>query len=417
MLPPYIPSFDKFVPGETQVLYSGPYWDHREIEAATKALSSGKWLTAGEYVARFQNEFSRKFGVKYSHMVNSGSSANLVMIAALKKELRWQDGDEIIVSPVGFPTTISAVVQNGLKPVFADIELDTLNFDLLHVWAKVNRRTRAVFISPVLGNPPDIDSLRQLSKKFEVKLIGDNCDSLGSKWNGEYLNAFYYAWSSSFYPAHHITTGEGGMVSTNDVGLMKTARSISWWGRDCYCVGQANALSCGTCGTRFSKWLESVDAVMDHKYVFTNIGYNLKPLDLQGAIGLVQLQKFYDIECKRRYNFERIAEFIRATPGVRLAKVHLQADTCWFGVPIICDTVVLKDSFIQHLETHKIQTRPYFAGNILRHPAYVHLDDASKYPNANSVLDKVFFIGCPPQYTEEILNYIGEVIKKWQTQS
>jgi len=413
MLPPYIPNYEKFEPGKTQILYSGPYWDHREIDAATKALTAGKWLTAGEHVARFQNEFSRLFGVQYSHMVNSGSSANLVMIAALKKHLGWQDGDEIIVSPVGFPTTISAIVQNGLKPVFVDIEMSTLNFDMLHVWSKISSRTKAIFVSPVLGNPPDIDALRQISKKYDIKLIGDNCDSLGSRWNGEYLNAFYYAWSSSFYPAHHITTGEGGMVSTNNVELMKTVRSISWWGRDCYCVGQANALTCGTCGKRFDKWLEGVDAVIDHKYVFTNMGYNLKPMDLQGAIGLVQLQKFYDIETRRGYNFTQLAQCINSTEGIRTAEVFLQASPCWFGVPIVCDTVEIRNSLIQRLESSKIQTRPYFAGNILLHPAYKYLDDASKYPNANNVLDKVLFIGCPPHYTEEVLDYIKQVIKAW----
>lgn len=409
-MPPYASySSQNFVPGITQVLYSGPYWNHREMEMAMQALLEGKWVTAGEYVVRFQNMFSKMFNVKHSHMVNSGSSANLVMIAALKKHLGWQDGDEIIVSPVGFPTTIAPIAQNGLKPVFVDIEIDTLNFDVQEVAKAITPRTKAIFVSPVLGNPPNMDELKSMG----VLIIGDNCDSLGSKWSGQYLNEHYYAWSSSFYPAHHITTGEGGMVSSNDPELIKTARSISWWGRDCYCVGMANLLSCGTCGKRFSNWLADIDAVVDHKYVFTNMGYNLKPLDLQGAIGLAQLEKFNEIDYKRRSNFLKIASFFEAVPNVRVAKRLLQADPCWFGVPIICESAENKKNLVEYLEANKIQTRSYFAGNILMHPGYKHLGNALNYPNACQVLDKVFFLGCPPQYSPEILDYIGEVVSKW----
>jgi len=230
--PRYAHNRKPFIPGTTQVLYSGPYWDHREIEMAMEALLSGAWLTSGEYVVRFQNLFSKYFGVRYAHMVNSGSSANLVMIAALKKQHGWKDGDEVIISPVGFPTTIAPLVQNGLLPRFVDIEMDTLNFDVDKVKSAVRDETVGIFISPVLGNPPDMDSL---SSYFNM-LIGDNCDSLGSKWDGKNLTDFYQAWSTSFYPAHHITTGEGGMVCSNDAELIKTAKSISWWGRDFHFV-------------------------------------------------------------------------------------------------------------------------------------------------------------------------------------
>ena len=235
-IPRYAHNRKEFIDGTTQVLYSGPYWDHREIEMAMTALLSGAWLTSGEYVVRFQNLFAKHFGVKYAHMVNSGSSANLVMIAALKKQNGWKDGDEIIVSPVGFPTSIAPLVQNGLKPRFVDIEMETLNFDVDDVKRSVRDETVGILVSPVLGNPPDMDSL---SSCFNM-LIGDNCDSLGSKWNGKSITEFYQAWSTSFYPAHHITTGEGGMVCSNDEEFIKTAKNISWWGRDCYCVGQAN---------------------------------------------------------------------------------------------------------------------------------------------------------------------------------
>jgi len=408
ILPPYIPQ------GGKQVLYSGPYWDQDEIEAATKVLTSGSWITSGEYVVRFQNLFSKHFGVKHSLMVNSGSSANLVMIAALKKVYRWNDGDEVIVSPVGFPTTIAPLVQNGLRPVFADIETNTLNFDLREVESRVCSKTVAIFVSPVLGNPPDMDEIKSIAAFNGLTVIGDNCDSLGSKWSGQYLTSRYEAWSSSFYPAHHICTGEGGMVSSNDQSVVDIARSIAWWGRDCYCVGKANLLPCGSCKTRFSKWLEDVDAVVDHKYVFTNLGYNLKPLDLQGAIGIEQMKKIEEIERRRRWSFEQIKNLLEPFDMLRVATVLPQADPCWFGVPIICRTQAVKESLVAHFESNGIQTRSYFAGNILLHPAYRHLDSFLRYPNANLALTHVFFLGASPHYDESTIDRISEVLKIWQ---
>ena len=409
-LPPYSYASKEFVPGLTQVLYSGPFWDNREIEMALQAFLTGKWLTAGEYVARFQNVFAKRFGVKYAHMVNSGSSANLVMVTALKKYYGWQDGDEVIVSPVGFPTTIAPLVQNNLKPVFVDIEMDTLNFDLTQVKTAIGSRTRAIFVSPVLGNPPDMDALSEMG----IPLIGDNCDSLGSKWHNAYLNERYVAWSTSFYPAHHITTGEGGMVCANDSELMKIVKSLSWWGKACYCVGAANLLSCGTCGNRFSKWIEGLDTVIDHKYLFTNIGYNLKPLDLQGAIGLAQMEKIDVIESRRRKNYEEVSRlFVRE--GIHTVSKHDAADPCWFGVPIICDTKEIKDHLISYLEKNRIQTRQYFAGNILHHPAFKGLGAAVQFPNANKVLDLVFFVGCPPHYNGEVISYFADILDKWRS--
>ena len=255
----------EFNPDKDTVFYSGPYWDNKEVEAALEAFLTGRWLVSGEHVAKFQVHFGRRFGTKFNHMVNSGSSANLAMVSALKKRLNWKDGDEVIVSPVGFPTTIAPLVQNNLKPVFIDIEFETLNFDVAKIEERINDRTVAIFVSPVLGNPPDMDFLADLCDRYDLKLIGDNCDSLGTKWNDKNLTDYYHAWSTSFYPAHHITTGEGGMVSTNDEELIDLVRSISWWGRDCHCVGSANLLACGTCGNRFDKWLEGYNGVIDHK--------------------------------------------------------------------------------------------------------------------------------------------------------
>lgn len=412
---PYIYNAENFEEGKTSIYYSGPYWDNKEIEAAINSFLNGKWITAGEKVHQFESRFSTKFNVKYSHMVNSGSSANLVLIAGLKKRFNWQDDDEIIVSPVGFPTTISVLYQNRLKPVFVDIEWDTLNFDITKIEEKITDKTRGIFISPVLGNPPDMDYLTNLANKYSIVLIGDNCDSLGSKYDEKLFSDYCVAFSNSFYPAHHISTGEGGMVCTNDEALKSTFISLSWWGRDCYCVGSANLLSCGTCKRRFDNWLENHDGIIDHKYVFTNMGYNLKPLDLQGAIGIEQLKKFDVIETKRKESKERIEEiFIKNIPGLKKVQVLEKAEPCWFGTPFICEDSKTKNKLVAYLEANKIQTRNYFAGNILLHPGYKFLDDYKKYPEANKVLNKVFFVGAAPHYNESVFNYIEKVVSKYE---
>jgi CDP-6-deoxy-D-xylo-4-hexulose-3-dehydrase len=414
-VPSYIYNAKNFEPGKTFVYYSGPYWNEKETNAAIDSFLNGKWITAGEKVYKFEREFSKMFNTKHSHMVNSGSSANLVLIAALKRRFGWSDDDEIIVSPVGFATTISAVYQNRLNPVFVDIEWDTLNFNLNQIEDKITNKTKAIFVSPVLGNPPDIDILLYICDKYNLKLIGDNCDSLGSKWDGKYLNEYYVAYSNSFYPAHHISTGEGGMICTNDDELKKLFVSFSWWGRDCYCIGSANLLPCGTCGNRFDTWLENYDGVVDHKYVFSEMGYNLKPLDLQGAIGLEQLSKFEEIESKRKKSKSIIKSiFENHIPNIRTPNVLDKAEPCWFGTPFICEEDGLKHKLVQHLENSKIQTRNYFAGNILLHPGYKFLDDYKKYPESNKVLDKVFFIGAAPHYDTPVFDYIESVVKNFK---
>lgn len=412
---PYIYNSNNFIPGETPVYYSGPYWDNKETEAAINAFLNGRWITTGENVFKFERLFGKRFNSKYNLMVNSGSSANLVLIAALKRRFKWTDDDEIIVSPVGFATTVSVLYQNRLKPVFVDIEWDTLNFDLDQLESKITSRTKAIFVSPVLGNPPDFDRLLEICHKYNIKLVGDNCDSLGSKWDGKYLSEYYVAFSNSFYPAHHISTGEGGMVCTNDEELKKLMTSIAWWGRDCYCVGAANLASCGTCGKRFDKWLESYDGIIDHKYVFSEMGYNLKPLDLQGAIGVEQIKKLDEIEANRKTSKETLEKiFTDNIKGIRVPKTLDKADPCWFGTPFICEEPGLKHRLVQYLEDNNIQTRNYFAGNILLHPGYSFLDKAEDYPQANKVLDTVFFIGAAPHYTEPVFQYIEQVIKKFK---
>ena len=226
-------------------------------------------------------------------------------------------GDEIIVSCVGFPTTIAPIVQNGLKPVFVDINFSDLNWNVDEIEDKITKKTRALFSSPVLGNPYDYDAVLDICDRNRILMIADNCDSLGTKWRGNYLTDNAVASSCSFYPAHHICTGEGGMISSDDEELISIARSLSWWGRDCYCVGRQNLLSCGVCGKRFSKWIEKYDDIVDHKYVYSQMGYNLKPMDFQGAIGSVQINKQDEIHELRRENKKLIQEHFERIPGVR----------------------------------------------------------------------------------------------------
>jgi CDP-6-deoxy-D-xylo-4-hexulose-3-dehydrase len=410
--PKYLQNYDNFKPGEDYVMYSGQLWDEREMELSLKAFLTGKWISAGENVEKFQIRFSKKYNVKQSHMVNSGSSANLVMIGALKKYFGWKDNDEVIVSPVGFPTTIAPLMQNNLKPVFVDIEFDTLNFDVNLIETKITPRTKAIIVSPVLANPPDMDFIRELCIRHNLILVGDNCDSLGTKWNGKLLTDMYFCWSTSFYPAHHISTGEGGMVSSNTPEFIDIVRSLSWWGRDCYCVGSNNQLPCGTCGNRFDRWLDTYDGIIDHKYIFSHAGYNLKPLDMQGAIGVAQLEKVDFIDSKRREHKARLSLLLEKYLNVRIAETLPQSDPSWFGVPIICETQQVKEKLVAYLEANKIQTRNYFAGNILLHPGFKHLDDYNKYPLANKALSHVFILGCPPFWNDKVFEYIEEVLKK-----
>ena len=408
---PYLAN-NNWKPGDA-VYYSGPYWDHREPAAAITTLLQGKWLPSGEEVNKFERAFSKKFDFGHSVMVNSGSSANLVMLAALKKYFGWQDDDEIIVCACGFATTIAPIVQNNLKPVFVDIDLSDLNWNLNQVFKKVTPKTRAVFSSPVLGNPYDMDRLVKFCKAKGIQIISDNCDSLGSKWKGEYLTKHSIAASCSFYPAHHLCAIEGGMVSSNVKEIVDLARSYAWWGRGCYCIGQQNLLKDGVCGKRFSSWLEGYNDKVDHKYVFGVAGYNLKPADLQGSIGLVQLEKFDEIHKMRRSNKERLTSIFEMIPGVRVVKEKKEAETSWFGVPIICEdgpVSTSKQALVKHLENNNVQTRNYFAGNILRHPGYKDLGNAEDFPNSTKTLDNVFFVGCAPVITDEMIDHIESVV-------
>lgn len=401
---------------KNKVYYSGAYFDDNELVAAIEALLLGKWSSSGEVCAKFEKKFSEAINQKYSFFTNSGSSANLLLIAACKEYFKWDDNDEIIVSPVGFPTTVSAIIQNRLTPIFIDIEWNTLNFDINKINEKITKNTKAIFLSPVLGNPPDIDKLLKICSENSIQLLLDNCDSLGSKWKNKFLNEYAIVSSCSFYPAHEITTLEGGMVSSNIEEIVKLARSYGTWGRDCWCVGTCNLLPNGSCGKRFSNWLTDFpDTTIDHKYVFNRIGYNLKPLDLQGAIGLEQLKKLDDICNLRKDKQLKIQNlFHKYIKDINFPSVLSETSWVPFGVPLICKNKEQKNKLVSYLELNGIQTRNYFAGNLLMHNGYKHLDDYKKYPEANKVLALVFFVGCSPTISNDNIKYIEEVLFKYE---
>lgn len=415
----YIPKFAHNLNPDlkNKIYYSGAFFDKNEIISAIETFLFGKWSSSGEVCAKFEKDFSKKINQKYSFFTNSGSSANLLLVSACKEYFKWSDDSEVMISAVGFPTTTAPVIQNNLKPVFIDIEWSTLNFDLSKIEEKINEKTVAIFLSPVLGNPPNIDHLLTILSKYpKIHLLLDNCDSLGSKWNDKYLNEYAVASTCSFYPAHEITTLEGGMVSSNIEDIVELARSYATWGRDCYCVGTCNLLSKGSCGKRFSNWLPNFpETIIDHKYVFNRIGYNLKPLDLQAAIGIEQLKKL-DLICNfRKLNTEKIISiFQNNIKNIKSIQVYEKAKWVPFGVPFICASKDEKLKLVSYLEHNGIQTRNYFAGNLLMHTGYQHLDDYRNYPESNKVLDLVFFIGCAPTISNENISYIQEVIRKYE---
>ncbi len=395
------------------VYYGGPLYDDEELIEVIDTFLFGKWLASGDKVSKFEREFSKVINVKHSLMLNSGSSANLIMMETYKKFFKLKDGDEIITSVVGFPTTLAPIIQCGLTPVFIDIEFNTLNFDLDILATKITDKTKAIVLSPVLGNPPDMDKLLEICKTHNIHLLVDGCDSLGSKWNGKHLSEYGIMSTCSFYPAHHITTGEGGMVSSNNEELINLARSFAWWGRDCYCSGQNNLLKNGTCNCRFKQWIAELPYPIDHKYFYTNVGYNLKPLDLQGALGLAQLKKLDFIHEKRKLYKEQLTDIFSHIKGLTFPTRFNEADVSWFGVPIICENMDIKTKLVSFLENNKIQTRNYFAGNILVHDGYKEFGNWKEYPMANKVLERVLFIGCSPTMSDYSIEYVKEVVNKY----
>jgi CDP-6-deoxy-D-xylo-4-hexulose-3-dehydrase len=412
-----------WIPGHDWVQYAGPYFDSEEYTLAIQSLLEG-WLVLGHNGIKFENIFPKLLNKDFGLLTNSGSSSNLLMMSALtsKRLYNLPKGTKVITPIAGFPTTINPIFQTGFEPVFVDIELDTLNLNLEQVEEKAKQGCKVITFAHVLGNPPNMDCLMKIVKDYNLILLEDCCDALGSTYKDNPLGSFGEFASCSFYPAHHMTIGEGGFIACKTQEQEIILRSFRDWGRGCYCVGQkANLLKNGCCGKRFSNWLPSLpDEIFDHKYVYDEIGYNLKPIELQAAIGLAQIKKLPKIHQLRKANHKRLYDiFYKYKEYFILPKATEYSDPSWFAFAL---TIKDNDRFkrkdiINYFEDHKIQTRPYFAGNIMLQPAYSGIlnehDIIKNYPNARKVTTDTFFLGTSPVITEEQLNYIEKIVFKF----
>jgi CDP-6-deoxy-D-xylo-4-hexulose-3-dehydrase len=409
----------EWVPGVDWVQYAGSLFDENEFIAGIETFLDG-WLALGENGIRFENKFSPKLGKEFGALTNSGSSANLLMVSSLssRKLFNLPKGSKIITPVAGFPTTINPILQNGYEPVFIDIELDTLNLNIEQLEAAAKAGASALIFAHVLANPPNMDDVMAIVNKYGLILLEDCCDALGSYYDGKRLGSFGELASCSFYPAHHMTMGEGGFVACKTKEQEVIVKSLREWGRGCYCSGKASScLKNGMCKKRFSNWLPLLpNEVMDHKYVYEEIGYNLKPLDMQASIGLVQLNKLDSLIEKRKYNFSRLVKIFEPYSHVfHLPKATEKADPAWFAFPLtVKDTAKFtRTQFTMFMEDHKIQTRNYFGGNILLQPAYEHLiktDPITTYPNATAATKNTFFLGTSPVITDQHLDYIQQTV-------
>lgn len=410
-----------WVAGKDFVNYAGPHFDSEEYVAAIKSLLGG-WLVMGDRSLRFEKLFPKEFGKDNGIITNSGSSANLLMMAALtsKRGYNLPKGTKVLMPIAGFPTTLNPTLQLGFEPVFLDIEQETLNLDLTKAEDLIKEHNiRVITFAHVLGNPPNMDNVMQLVKKYDMILLEDCCDALGSTYDGRQLGSFGEMASCSFYPAHHMTMGEGGFVASNTYEQEIILRSLREWGRGCYCVGpEANKLKCGTCKNRFAEWIPTMQGeIFDHKYVYDEIGYNLKPIELQGAMGLIQLKKLPEIHSLRRRNYKLMFDvYSKYEEFFHLPRPQHNSDPSWFAFPLTIKkgAPFTRTAIVDYLESNLIQTRPYFAGNIMLQPAYSHLmnpaDARDNFPTATHVMTHTFFHGTSPVITPEQISYIGEQV-------
>lgn len=411
-------------PGKDMVHYAGPYFDHREIQAAVETLLKG-WLVMGNDCLRFETVFPRQFGRQHGILTNSGSSANLLMMKTLtsKRGHNFPPGTKVLTPVAGFPTTLNPILQSGFVPVFLDIELDTLNLDLTRAEELIREHDiKVITFAHVLGNPPNMDWVMDLVKRFDLVLLEDCCDALGSTFRDQPLGSFGEMASCSFYPAHHMTMGEGGFVVAKDKDTATILTSFREWGRGCYCVGpEANKLKCGTCKVRFSEWLPSLPGqIFDHKYVYDEIGYNLKPIELQGSMGLIQIEKLPEIHRRRRENYARLFKIYEKYEAYfHLPRAQRDSNPSWFAFPLTIrsGSPFTRTEFVDYLEDCKIQTRPYFAGNIMLQPAYTHLAEAEnaihRFPVATYATMNTLFHGTSPVITAEQIDYIGDCVDQF----
>lgn len=404
---------NKFIPGETYVPVSGKVFDHEEINNAIKVARDG-WWTEGEFTKQFERDFSKFTGIRYVSLVNSGSSANLVALASLTSKVfgdrRLKAGDEFITTAVAFPTTVNPGIQYGLTPIFVDCVLDNLNIDVSKIEKAITKKTKLIMVAHTLGIPYDLDKIVKLAKKYNLWVIEDSCDALGSKYDGKLVGSFGDISTYSFYPAHQITMGEGGAVVTNNSLIHKSIRQFRDWGRDCWCdTGKDN-----TCRKRFGWKLGQLPRGYDHKYIYSQIGYNLKSTDFQAAIGLAQLKKLPSFIIKRKENYKVLYEFFKKYEKYFiLMNPDKKADSCWFGFPAIVRSSApfTRNELTEYLEKNKIGTRNIFSGNLLRHPAYLDLKykTAGKIVNADIVMNNAFWLGVYPGIDKKRIIYIKKV--------
>ena len=399
-----------FIPGTSPVPYGGRVFDEKEMIALVDA-SLDFWLTSGRYAEQFEKSLAEFLGMKFCLLTNSGSSANLLAVSALTSpklgEKRLKPGDEVITTACGFPTTLNPIIQNNLTPVFVDVEIGTYNIQIDSIGNAISEKTKAIIIPHTLGNPADLHQISELVKKYNLWFIEDNCDALGSQYQGNFTGTFGHMSTCSFYPAHHITMGEGGAVLTNDPLLKKIILSFRDWGRDCWCEPGCN----DSCGKRFGWKLGDLPERYDHKYIYSHIGYNLKVTDMQAAIGVAQLQKLPSFIAQRKKNFVRLFNALeKYSQFVVLPSVARGADPSWFGFPLLVrdDAPFCRWDLIEYLEDHKIATRMLFGGNLIKQPAYegVRYRVSGSLKNTDAVMDNLFWVGVYPGLTIEMLNYM-----------
>lgn len=411
----------EFMPGASRVPYAGRVFDEREIVTLVDS-SLDFWLTYGRFSKRFEDELAAFLGLKHCFLVNSGSSANLLAFSALTSprlgERRIERGDEVITVAAGFPTTIAPVVQYGAVPVFVDVVLETGNVDVTQLEAALSPRTKAVMLAHTLGNTFDVDAVTAFCERHGLWLIEDNCDALGSKWRGKYTGGFGHIGTSSFYPPHHMTMGEGGAVYTNDDELAAIVLAMRDWGRDCICPSGVD----NRCGKRFSQQFGTLPLGYDHKYVYSEFGYNLKVSDMQAAVGVEQLAKLPGFIAARRHNFSRLAELLAPVADTLILPVATEgAEPSWFGylMTVREGSDVTRDALVGALEKAKVQTRMLFGGNMLRQPCFDEMRAGGEgyrvvgeLVNTDRIMNDAFWIGVYPGMTDEMLVHMADVIVK-----
>ena len=410
----------KFEPGKSRVNYAGRVFDEHEMVNLVDS-SLDFWLTYGTYSKKFEKEFAKMLGVKWAFLVNSGSSANLLAFFALTspllKERRIKKGDEVITVAAGFPTTVAPIVQYGAVPVFVDMELEYFNIDHTKLELALSPKTKAVMVAHTLGNPFNIKAVKEFCDKHDLWLIEDNCDALGSLYEGKPTGTWGDIGTSSFYPPHHMTMGEGGATYTNNPLLKKIMLSIRDWGRDCWCESGVD----NTCGRRFSQKFGELPLGYDHKYVYSHFGFNLKASDMQAAVGCAQIEKFPSFVQRRRQNFKKLYDGLKDIKELILVKTQLHSEPSWFGFMMtVADGAKFnRNELSEHLEKAGVQTRNLFAGNMIKHPLFADLKLGVDYKilgelkNTDKIMNDSFWVGVYPGMSDEKIEYIIKVIKEF----